>query len=337
MAAQETSRWLPARHDTPEGETRRVGVEIELAGLRPEEILEVLQAHFDGEIQEHTLFEYSLKDSQLGEFVIELDASSLKELGQKQQERKGGEPDDLFDTIGREVLTRAAEAFVPWEIVSPPIPITRLEDFNAVIAPLRSRGALGTRHALQYAFGLHLNPELPSLEAHDILSYLRAYFCLYDWIVEREQIDLVRKITPYINHFDKDYILLCLAPDYRPDIDQLIDDYLEFNPTRNRSLDMLPLFAHIDEARVRNVVDDPRIKARPTFHYRLPNCEIDRADWDLWQSWGAWLCIEKLAEDERLPELCDAYAQELGRFTHVLESRWLQKLVGLYPELEQGQ
>ena len=108
MATQEKHDWLPERLQTPKDETRRVGVEIELAGLRPEEILEVLQEHFDGEIQEHTLFEYTLKDSQLGDFTIELDAAALKELGQKQQARKGDEPDDIFDTIGREVLTRAA-------------------------------------------------------------------------------------------------------------------------------------------------------------------------------------------------------------------------------------
>jgi hypothetical protein len=33
----------------------------------------------------------------------------------------------------------------------------------------------------------------------------------------------------------------------RPDLDTLIDDYLEYNPTRNRALDFLPLFLHLDE------------------------------------------------------------------------------------------
>ncbi len=334
MSPRDESVWMPEHPNSAEGKTRRIGVEIELAGLRPEDILEVLQGSIAGEAKERTLFEYSLIDSELGDFVIELDASYLKEIGQKQQARKGDEPDDLLDTIQREVLTRAAEAFVPWEIVSPPMPMDRLVDFNRVIPRLRSRGALGTRHALQYAFGLHLNPELPALDASTITNYLRAYFCLYAWIVEREQVDISRRVTPYIKHFDKDYMLLLLDADYRPDLDQLIDDYLEYNPTRNRSLDMLPLFAHLDEERVRNVVDDPRIKARPTFHYRLPNCEIDRQDWDLWQSWGAWLQIERLAHDEALLELCSAYAEELGRLTHVLENRWLERLNALRPSLK---
>ncbi|MDX1453202.1 MAG: amidoligase family protein, partial [Oleiphilaceae bacterium] len=279
-------QWLPQHEQSPRKQMRRVGVEIELAGLEPEVMMEVLQQHFGGKPHEHTLFEYSLQETRFGKFVVELDASYLKELGQKQQAEKGDEPDDLLDTLQREVLTRAAEAFVPWEIVTPPLPMSQLQDLNAAIKDLRERGALGTRHALQYAFGLHLNPELPSHEPDIILNYLRAYFCLYDWIEENERIDLTRRITPYIRHFDKEYIMLCLDPDYTPDLDTLIDDYLEHNPTRNRSLDMLPLFTFLDEDRVRNVVEDPRVKARPTFHYRLPNCEIDRDDWDLWQAWG---------------------------------------------------
>ncbi|OBX33760.1 putative amidoligase enzyme [Halomonas elongata] len=37
-----------------------------------------------------------------------------------------------------------------------------------------------------------------------------------------------------------------LDPDYQPDLRTLIDDYLEYNPTRNRELDLLPLFAYLD-------------------------------------------------------------------------------------------
>ena len=102
-------------------------------------------------------------------------------------------------------------------------------------------------------------------------SSLKSFFCLYDWMIDVERPDLARRVTPYINHFESDYIKLVLNRDYDPTIEQLIDDYLEYNPTRNRNLDMLPLFAFIDEKRVRSVVDDPRVNARPTFHYRLPN------------------------------------------------------------------
>ena len=33
---------------------------------------------------------------------------------------------------------------------------------------------------------------------------------------------------------------------YGPDLGALIDDYLAANPTRNRALDLLPLFAELD-------------------------------------------------------------------------------------------
>ena len=71
--------------------------------------------------------------------------------------------------------------------------ISKLKPF---IAKLREKGALGTRHALHYAFGVHMNPELPVLDSSTIVSYLRAYFCMFDWIVEKEKIDLARKLTP---------------------------------------------------------------------------------------------------------------------------------------------
>ncbi|MBR9886008.1 MAG: hypothetical protein GYB21_21140, partial [Oceanospirillales bacterium] len=68
------------------------------------------------------------------------------------------------------------------------------------------------------------------------------------------------------------------------------------NPSRNRALDLLPLLAEIDEARVRRVVDDAKIKSRPTFHYRLPNCQIEKPGWSLAHSWNLWWIVETLAE-----------------------------------------
>ena len=65
-----------------------------------------------------------------------------------------------------------------------------------------------------------------------------------------------------------------------------IDDYLVENASRNRALDMLPVFAYLDEARIRAAVSDGLIKARPTLHYRLPNCEIEQPGWDLHPAWN---------------------------------------------------
>ncbi|NNC55402.1 MAG: hypothetical protein HKO07_06755, partial [Pseudomonadales bacterium] len=122
-------------------------------------------------------------------------------------------------------------------------------------------------------------------------------------------------------------------PDYKPGVEQLIDDYLTHNPTRNRSLDMLPLFAHLDEQRVRNTIDDDRIKARPTFHYRLPNCDIDSPDWNIDLSWSLWLQVEKLAFDApRLKKYCSLYTEALDRFTHAIDGKWVAKMDKLLNE-----
>ena len=95
-------------------------------------------------------------------------------------------------------------------------------------------------------------------------------------------------------------------------------------------MDMLPLFAHLDKQRVRNVIDDQRIKARPTFHYRLPNCDIDNPEWNLDNPWNLWLEIEKLSGDEnRLEQFCQEYTEEISRLIHPIENRWLKRTIEL--------
>ncbi len=94
---------------------------------------------------------------------------------------------------------------------------------------------------------------------------------------------------------------------------------------------MLPLFAHIDEDRVRAAVNDDRIKSRPTLHYRLPNCQIDEPEWGLIRPWRDWLQIDALASDPpRLDAVCRGYRKYLqnpaGAFFGdwaVASTRWL--------------
>jgi hypothetical protein len=39
------------------------------------------------------------------------------------------------------------------------------------------------------------------------------------------------------------------------------------------------------------------VKPRPAFHYRLPNCMVDEADWTLAEEWNRWVVVERLAYD----------------------------------------
>lgn len=319
------SNLLPPVATSHEGAPRRLGIELEFAGLAPAEILDTITATLGGEVHRETRFEYRVTGGRAGELLLELDAAYLKDLARSaQQEENRSELEKMTD----DVLAGAAQMIVPWEIVTAPLAMDRIESFEPLVEALRHKGARGTRHSPWYAFGLHLNPEMPSLEADVILAYMRSYTCLYDWLVDREQLDPSRKwFTPYIETFDPAYVDRILEDDYAPRIESLIDDYLEANPTRNKSLDMLPLFAHIDAERVRSRVDDPRVKARPALHYRLPNCDIDREDWSVTLPWRRWLEVERLAGDgPLLQRACRAFRRELGRGgPRLSKTRWIEQ------------
>jgi hypothetical protein len=318
------SEPLPPATTNHEGLPRRIGIELEFAGLAPAIIVETVTATLGGSAQRETRFEYQVRGGSLGDIVLELDAAYLKDLArQAQEDPYRGELEKLTD----DVLAGAAQVVVPWEIVTDPIPMDRLRELEPLVAALRERGARGTRHSPWYAFGLHLNPEMPAVDAATILAYMRGYVCLYDWLVDRERLDLSRRwFTPYIENFDALYIDLLLDLDYAPGVTRLIDDYLEFNPTRNKSLDMLPLFAWLDRPRVEAAVDDPRIQARPALHYRLPNCDIDTEGWSVMGPWQRWLQVEYLAfDEERLERACRAFRRELGRGPRLFKSRWIEQ------------
>lgn len=315
---------LPPRTRNYENRPRRIGIEIEFAGLAPTEMLATITDVLGGETHCETRFEYRINGSDLGELVLELDAAYLKDLARDAQ--RAGNRSEL-ERLTDDVLAGAAQLVVPWEIVMPPISMDRLTETEPLITALRKKGARGTRHSPLYAFGLHLNPEMPALDAATILGYLRGYTCLYDWLVDREQLDPSRKwFTPYIETFDAAYVDRILDDHYRPDLNQLIDDYLDANPTRNKSLDMLPLFAYLDAGRVDEKVGDPRVQARPALHYRLPNCDIDREDWNISVPWGHWLEVEYLAADtDQLRRACRAFRRELSRGPRLFKTRWIEQ------------
>jgi hypothetical protein len=256
---------------------------------------------------------------------VELDWEYLKRKGREAEPET--EIAALIDEAAESVVRAGAEAVVPVEVVSPPLPMRRLADVQSLIARLRRAGARGTGAGFSYAFGLQLNPELPSLDARTIAAYLKAFFCLYDWLEKRSAPDLTRRLTRFMAPFPNRYVRKVIDPDYWPERDRLIDDYLTDNPTRNRALDLLPLFLYLDEERVREVVEDPRVKARPTLHYRLPNCEIDRPYWGIHLAWGDWLKVEALASDRiRLERICRGYVRWLDEPLGHLFDDWSQEV-----------
>ncbi len=316
---------MPSSVHTGRGEPRRIGVELEFAGLDLPLASRLVADALGGEIEVLSDYEHRVETPELGPFNVELDFEYLKARGREGPSQTEGLGADL-EQWSEEVIAGIARQVVPLEVVSPPLPMARLAEVDVLVAALRAEGALGTGHSPIYAFGLHLNPEMPALDAATIVAYMQAFLCLHDWLIEREQVDLSRRITPYINAFPREYVERVLAPGYAPEQTGFADDYLQWNADRNRALDLLPLLAHLDEDRVRRAIDDPRIKARPALHYRLPNCEVDAEGWGVHRAWGHWLAVEHLAGDDAVrADFCAAYLAHLERgLGGLLEPWWKQ-------------
>lgn len=323
---------FPVMQQNPEGAPRRVGVELEMNGLTLDALAQCVGKAVGATVASRGRYERVLVGDAAGDWIVELDFELLKQLGREEYDAA-----TLVGGIGQsaeEALSWLATPVVPLEVVSPPLPLTRLGEVETLIAGLRAAGARGTADRLVNAFGMQLNVEIPSADVVTLLAYLRAFLCLYDWLRLRADIDLARRVTSYIDPFPGEYVLRVLAPDYTPDRATLIDDYLEANPTRNRALDFLPLFLHLDETRVRRVTSDSRIKPRPAFHYRLPDCKIDEPQWGLHRAWNDWIEVERLACDSDRLAACSARYREivdsaldrwLGDWADEVEREWIDR------------
>ena len=136
------------------GATRSVGVEIEFAGLSPEQTANMVQECFGGNLEAgDTTFVYSVVGTRLGDFRIELDTRFVhpeKDLGDALEEgslpvnEDGVKAVRAVDGQVREWVGKAAAGVVPTEIVSPPIPWNELDALTPLLAALRTGGARGT-------------------------------------------------------------------------------------------------------------------------------------------------------------------------------------------------
>jgi hypothetical protein len=323
-----TFQLPPVVHNS-RGEVRRAGFELEYAGLSIGPSARIIQETLGGHVTDLSTFNQRVQ-TPLGEFSVEIDTSFLKD---KQYEKPlralGFDPDKNDVTWLEKFLLEAASTVVPIEISAPAIRIDHLDPLDDLRARLNRAGAKGTRASLFYAFGMHINPEIadPNNPA-TYRDHLRAVILLMPWLREAGQIDLTRRMTPYINPFPSDYARLILQPNYEPDIARLIDDYLNHNPTRNRPLDLTPAFALIDRDRlVQHVEEMHLVKPRPTFHYRLPNCMIDEPGWTLASEWNRWVVIERLAKDRaKLARMCWEYLQADENAIRPLIDPWPETL-----------
>lgn len=299
---------MPARLHTSDGHPRHIGIELEMSGLTIDQLAQIVANELNLTIDKTSRYQYTLKGDGAGDWLVELDFQMLKKMGEEERDDK---------SIGHDIeslLHIVSKPLVPHELVSPPLPMERLAETEKLIARLRDAGAKGTSESVFNAFSMQLNPEAPALDASTVLAYLKAFLCLYDWLFEEASINMTRRITTYVDPFPKKYLKKALPSSYWPqDTDTVIADYLQHNPTRNRALDMLPLFSHLNDDLVQKYTQDPLIKSRPAFHYRLPNCEIHLPEWGIYKAWQGWLQIEALANDrQRLNACSKAYLRWLN-------------------------
>ncbi|MCC5858313.1 MAG: amidoligase family protein [Ectothiorhodospiraceae bacterium] len=323
---------LPEQLYREDGQPRRLGVELEFAGLPLHQICELVMDLYGGRVERRDPFVQTVTGTRWGDFKVEIDTTLLKDRSYARFLKRLGlevEPGGRIEDL----LARLAGTVVPHEIVSPPIPMAEVHLLEQLRNRLQLAHAQGTRASVLYAFGLHLNPEAPRTDTATILAHLKAFLLLYDWLHLGGEIDWSRRLTPYIDPFPDPYRRLVVAPDYAPELPRLVTDYLRHNTTRNRALDMLPLFRHLlGDRAVRGVPEASLVKPRPAFHYRLPNCRIDEPDWTLAQEWRGWVMVEWLAaRPAHLQELGERFLRHQGPPLGGIDRLWAERCTDWLP------
>lgn len=307
----------PPQPNTSSGRLRRVGIEIEFANVPGPTAAALVARHFGGQVHRIDPHLFRIDGTSWGDFVVELDTQYV-------HRRKGQPADTPTDDRVREFVGDAAALVVPYEIVCPPVPWNRLDELNPIFEELRRLGAEGTQQSPVYGFGLHLNVELAERGIEHILRHFRAYLLMSDRLREEIAIDFTRRLLPHASRFPPDYVLMVMESGYRPDLTRFIEDYVLENPSRNRELDLYPLLRHLAPETVDALVEDPLIKARPAWHYRLPNASLADPSWNAVVEWNRWIEVEWLADDRpRVEAMAQAYVDWHRRPAH---ERWLDAL-----------
>ena len=303
---------MPPRLTAPDGTQRRVGVELEFADLDAPTAAALVRELYGGTLAVESAHRCMVRGTRLGDFSVALDMRSAHpdrtEEGAGDRPPEPGKRDQLLERL-RSLWGNIGSLVMPFEIAAPPIPMDRLHELDALVAALRDRGAVGTQASPFFAFGLHFNPQAASLDGDYLLDHFKAFLILAPWLRREIQVDPTRRLSGFIAAFPADYAAKLVDPAHRPGTEQLIADYIEANPTRNRELDLFPLFAHIAPDIFFAKIKDPHVRPRPAFHYRLPNARIGDPGWSLAQDWNRWVAVEELAADRaRLDRLGAAYA-----------------------------
>lgn len=317
-----------------EGELRKVGFELEFAEVNLATATQIITDLFGGQVNQINKYYAEVEDTDLGNFTVKLDARVLHEKTyQKVFEALGIDVKTI--TLGdqmllpqiEKLLETVASKIIPYEIVTPPLPINHLQQIEELRLALYHKNALGTKAAMGYAFATHINPEIPGSSVDVLLRYLQAFVLLHPWLLKVSKVDLSRRLSTFINAFPHLYMQKILQPGYQPDLSTFINDYYQHNADRNRALDLYPVLAWLRKDKVDHMPGIGDVKSRPTFHYRLPNCLVDDPDWRVAQEWNYWVEVEKLANDaENLHTLRKEYLKMEQKTLLGFQDRWYHRI-----------
>lgn len=292
------------------GDERRTGVEVEFAGLTEGDSAHLLANALQGTARQTDQHDWLVENSELGDIEVYVDAA-----WRKSEHR-----------ALREVGLRLGRDLIPVELVTKPLDRAGLARLSAACDVLRDAGAEGSGKGLFYGFGVHLNVEIPSEDARGITRPLLAYALIEDWLRQAHPIALSRRVLPFTAPYPTRAVkaLAKAGPDATPA--EAMRVYLARTADRNHGLDMLPLFAHLDEKAVaRATGQEKALKARPAFHFRLPDCRIDEPGWSLADEWDRWVLVEQVAADAALLErLAGGWLDEHGAIT-LSRSGWADR------------
>ena len=305
---------------TRDGDERLVGVEVEFGHLSEARATEILSSRFGGDASGTGGRECILDVAGIGRFRIYLDT------------RYRGQVERLLGDTGIDL----ARMVVPVEMVTPPLSPARLPDLDAVLDDFAAAGASGTTKGLFFGFGVHLNVAVRSLSVADLLPVMRAFAFLEDWLRQADPIDVSRRTLPFVAHWPRT-LTDALADDPPDDADALLDLCLSRMPSRNHSLDVMPVLAMLDMDRVRAAAQEPlAISARPAWHYRLPDCRIGEAGWSLAWEWNKWVLVEEIAaRADVLDTLAERWRRHRGSWPGT-RRQWADAVDGLVAEVFAG-
>ncbi|MFP4127003.1 MAG: amidoligase family protein [Alphaproteobacteria bacterium] len=264
-----------------------VGVEIEMAGLNGPAIAAVVREMLGGELDATSEHLVTVRGTRLGDFKIKLDTRYADAATQA--------PEALARAATE--MLRWTEGLLPLELTAPPLPPAELPRLDDLVTRLARAGAVGTTGSPVAAFAVHFNPAIAATDTASLHRWLLAFALGYAWLAARVDANATRRLVGFATPYPEGYVEQLATTDYDDDRDRLVDDYLAFNPTRNRALDALPLLAHLDAARLARALPDEPVSHRPTLHYRLPDSRIGEPGWSLGLEWRRWLAIARVAED----------------------------------------